>query len=66
MPTNPWEVRPPIFSSRTLVAGVFFSSSAYLVRTRNLSPVNFWGQWQCSHVSRDGRRFSTGDGIGVW
>src|ERR1700693_6072356 len=64
MPTSPCVVRPPIFSSRTVVAGVFCSSSAYFVLTMNLSPVKRSGQWQCSQVSREGRRLRTGEGIG--
>ena len=43
---------------------VFFSSSAYSTMRRTLSPWNFSGQWHCSQVSRAGRRFCTGDGIG--
>ena len=65
IPTSPSKVRPPIFTSSTFVEGVFFSSSAYFVLTTNLSPVNFWGQWQCSQVSRAGRRLSTGEGMGL-
>ena len=43
---------------------MFFSSSAYFVMIRSLSPENFCGQWHCSQVARAGRRVWTGDGIG--
>ncbi len=56
MPTRPWTPCPPIFMSSTEVVVELVSSSAYLVRMTNLSLVNFWGQWQCSQVSRAGRR----------
>src|SRR5262249_13150495 len=64
IPTPFCQLRPPTFRTRTLVDGEFFSSSAYFVRTRNLSPWNFSGQWHCSQVSRAGRRCLTGDGMG--
>ena len=60
----PLPVSPPILRTRTVVEGVFDSSAAYLVRTTNLSPWNFWGQWHVSQVSRAGRSWCTGLGIG--
>ncbi len=49
---------------RTVVNGVFASSSVNFFLTSSLSPVNFCGQWHCSQVSRAGRSCSTGEGIG--
>ena len=64
IPTPPRPVCPPTFITSTVVDGVFFSSSAYFVRTTNLSPTNLAGQWHCSQVSRAGLRLWTGVGIG--
>ena len=63
-PTEFRPLRPPILRTSTVVDAVLASSSAYFVRTRNLSPWNFSGQWHCSQVSRAGRRCFTGDWIG--
>src|SRR5512144_1666884 len=55
---------PPTCTRSVVVDSVFFSSDAYSFRTRITSPENFSGQWHCSQVSRAGRRFVTGEGIG--
>ena len=56
---------PPRCSTTTLCVSVFFSSSAKLDLTSSFSPTNFAGVWQPSQISRAGRRFITGDGIGL-
>ena len=55
---------PPTCICSVVTDSVFFSSSAYSTMRWTLSPWNFAGQWHCSQVSRAGRRFCTGDGIG--
>jgi len=65
MPTEPCQVLPPTFKTRTVVSFVFASSLWYLARTRNLSPWNCCGQWHCSQVSLAGRRCFTGEGMGL-
>ncbi len=55
---------PPVLMSMRISRGVFCSSYPKCVKTFSWAPKNFSGQWHRSQVSRDGRRFLTGDGIG--
>src|SRR3954465_14833338 len=63
MPEN---LFPPTIIRRTVFVWVFDSSSAYLSRTRRVTPPNFCGQWQFSQVSLAGTRrlLSRAEGIG--
>ena len=55
---------PPVFTPRLICSGVFFSSYRKWGICINWVPKNFAGQWHSSHVSRAGRRFSMGVGMG--
>src|SRR3954447_3287272 len=58
---------PPISIMRTVWVRELLSSAAYLLITRSVTPANFCGQWQFSHVSREGTRrlLSRAEGIGL-
>ncbi len=56
---------PPTFICSVVTDSLFFSSSEYSATLRTTSPWNFSGQWHCSHTSRAGRRFCTGEAIGL-
>ena len=55
---------PPVFIPMLICSGVFFSSYRKCGICISWVPKNFAGQWHSSHVSRAGRRFSMGVGMG--
>ncbi|GAO04128.1 hypothetical protein PSR1_03016 [Anaeromyxobacter sp. PSR-1] len=55
---------PPTCTTSTVRSGVLEASPACRVITFSRSPTSLVGQWHCSHVSRAGRRFWTGVGMG--
>ncbi len=55
---------PPVFTPRLICSAVFRSSYRKWGFCRSRVPKNLAGQWHSSHVSRAGRRFSMGVGMG--
>src|SRR5512143_1080935 len=55
---------PPVLTPMLICSGVFFSLYRKWGICMSWVPKNFAGQWHSSHVSRAGRRFSMGVGIG--